>query len=51
MLHADALIEAVSALSSDAMTYTIGAGRLQAAGGVVHFPLPFGRWYDDLIHT
>jgi len=51
MLHADARIEAVSALSSDAMTYTIGAGRLQAAGGVVHFPLPFGRWYDDLIHT
>ena len=43
MLHADARIEAVSALSRDVMTYAIGAGTLQAAAGVVHFPLPFGQ--------
>jgi hypothetical protein len=51
MLHADARIEAVSASSGDAMAYAIEAGELKAAGGVVHFPVPFNRWYDDLIHT
>jgi hypothetical protein len=51
MLHADARIEAVSASSGDAMAYAIEAGELKAAGGVVHFPVPFNRWYDDLIYT
>jgi hypothetical protein len=51
MLHADARVEAVSAYSGGAMTYAIEAGELKAAGGIVHFPLPFRRWYDDLIHT
>lgn len=51
MLHADARIEAVSAFFADAMTYAIKAGELEAANGVVHFPVPFSRWYDDLIHT
>ena len=51
MLHADARIEATSASSGDAKAYVIEAGELKAAGGVVHFPVPFNRWYDDLIHT
>jgi hypothetical protein len=51
MLHADARIEAVAAYSGNAMTYAIEAGELKAAGGLVHFPLPFRRWYDDLVHT
>jgi Alkylmercury lyase len=51
MLHADARIEAVFASSGDAMAYAIEARELKAAGGVVHFPVPFNRWYDDLIHT
>ena len=42
MLHADARIEA---------TYAVAAGRLAAGDWLVHFPLPFRRWYDDLIHT
>lgn len=51
MLHADARIEAVFAHSGEAASYAIEAGTLTASGGVVHFPLPFRRWYDDLIHT
>jgi len=51
MLHADARIEAVFAPSGDAATYAIVAGKLDTNGGMVHFPLPFRRWYDDLIHT
>ncbi len=31
--------------------YTITAGTLDGDDGVVHFPLPFRQWYDDLIHT
>jgi hypothetical protein len=51
MLHADARIEAVLPASRETMTYAIVSGALQAAPGVVHFALPFRRWYDDLIHT
>lgn len=51
MLHADARIETVFAYSGEATTYTVQAGELGAADGVVHFPLPFRRWYGDLIHT
>lgn len=51
MLHAAARIEGVFAPSGDAATYAIVAGRLEAGVGVVHFPPPFRRWYDGLIHT
>ena len=51
MLHADARIEADLAPSGEAATYAIVDGRLEADGGVVHFLVPFRRWYDDLIHT
>ncbi len=51
MLHADARIEAAFAPSGDTTTYAIAAGHLDVVGGAVHFPLPFRRWYDDLIHT
>ncbi len=51
MLHTDARIEATFTPSGDAATYAITAGRLNAACGVVHFPLPFRQWYDNLIHT
>lgn len=51
MLHADARIEALLAHSGQAATYAVESGALRAAGGVVHFPLPFRRWYDDLAHT
>jgi hypothetical protein len=51
MLHADAQVEAVFAHSGEATSYAIESGALKATGGVVHFPLPFRRWYDNLIHT
>ncbi len=51
MLHVDAQIEAVFTPSGDAATYAITAGHFEAASGVVHFPLPFRQWYDNLIHT
>ena len=50
MLHADAHIEAVVA-SGDVLTYALASGELTSLCGVVHFALPFRRWYDDLIHT
>jgi hypothetical protein len=51
MLHADAQIEAAFAGTGAAASYAVRAGALQADGGIVHFALPFRRWYDDLIHT
>lgn len=51
MLHADARVEATYALSGAAASYAIIQGRLVAHDDMVHFPLPFRRWYDDLIHT
>ncbi len=51
MLHTDARIEAAYAHSEEKATYAITAGALQGDSGSVHFPLPFRRWYDDLVHT
>lgn len=51
MLHTDARIEATYAQVGENASYAITAGRLRGDGGVVHFPLPFRRWYDDLAHT
>jgi hypothetical protein len=53
MLHADATIEATIADDPEPMRYAIENGELRAegGGGIVHFPLPFRHWYDDLVHT
>ena len=54
MLGADATIEAVYTGADGSQTpahYAIVNGALRGDDGVVHFPLPFRRWYDDLIHT
>lgn len=51
-LHADADIEAQFAdATDDPVTMRIRDGQLEAHGEVVHFPLPFRAWYDDLIRT
>jgi hypothetical protein len=50
MLAADAQIEAVTS-AGDVLHYAVEDGRLRSGGGLVHFALPFARWYDDLIHT
>ena len=54
MLHADARVEASYSDATGApepARYAVVGGELQGDGGVVHFPLPFRRWYEDLIHT
>lgn len=51
MLHTDARIEATYAPTGTPARYAIAAGVLTGDDGVVHFPLAFHRWYDDLIHT
>lgn len=51
MLKRDAVIEAVFEDTRENVTITVSNGRVQSPGGVVHFPLPFRQWYDDLILT
>lgn len=54
MLGVDATIESVytSAIGTDTPAhYVIANGELRGDDGLVHFPLPFRRWYDNLIHT
>ena len=61
-LYTDAVIEAVCTESNDAVQLEIKNGNIALAavpGGedtnlislLVHFPLPFSRWYDDLVFT
>ena len=49
-LHDDARVEA-SIGDGEQIQIEIEAGRAHGWDGVVHFPLPFRRWYDDLIET
>jgi len=49
-LHADTRIEAPIG-DGESIRFAIAAGRVQGWDGVVHFPLPFRRWYEDLIET
>lgn len=51
MLGLDATIESVYTAMDTAARHEIVNGELRGDDGVVHFPLPFRRWYDDLIHT
>ena len=53
MLHADVIIESVytTADGDQPARYAIVDGDLTGDDGLVHFPVPFRHWYDDLIHT
>ena len=55
MLNSDALINATFAHSREPITYQVKDGTLKGDGGadigIVHFSLPFRRWYDNLVHT
>ncbi len=51
MLHVDALVQAEWALTAAPVQYAVTAGQLDAPPALVHFLLPFERWYDDLVHT
>lgn len=52
-LHTDAVIEAVCTESNENVEIQIQDGNLRFTNYDlrVHFPLPFSRWYDDLIFT
>jgi hypothetical protein len=50
-LQSDAIIDAVCTESSDPVQLEIRDGKVINSELLVHFPLPFSRWYDDLIFT
>ncbi len=50
-LHSDAVIEAVCTESNDSVRLEIKDGQITNNQLLVHFPLPFARWYDDLVFT
>lgn len=51
VLQSDAIIEAVCTESNQAVQLEIRDGRATNGDLLVHFPLPFARWYDDLTFT
>ena len=50
-LNNDTVIEAVCAESNDTVQLEIKDGQVTNSNLLVHFPLPFARWYDDLVFT
>jgi hypothetical protein len=49
-LHGDARIDAPIG-DGESIRFAIEARHVKGWTGVVHFPLPFRRWYDNLIET
>ena len=49
-LGADAVVDAFYAEDGQPTRIAVRSGRMSGAG-FVHFPLPFRRWYDDLVFT
>lgn len=58
-LHCDAVIEAVCSESNETIRLEIKDGQInghrftdsKSTNLLIHFPLPFNRWYDDLAFT
>ena len=50
-LHADAVIEAVCTESNELVNLEVKDGKVTNSELLVHFPLPFSLWYDDLVFT
>ncbi|MFZ5859078.1 MAG: organomercurial lyase [Chloroflexota bacterium] len=50
-LHRDAVMEAVCTESNEKVTLEVKDGQISNYQLLVHFPLPFVRWYDDLVFT
>ena len=50
-LHSDAGIEAEYAGDGSPARLSVENDQLRADDGVVHFPLPLRRWYEDLVFT
>jgi hypothetical protein len=50
-LHCDAVIDAICTESNDKIQLEIKNGQITNHQLLIHFPLPFVHWYDDLIFT
>jgi len=50
-LHCDAHIETADPENGDRITLQVQDGNVRAHGEVIHFLLPFRRWYVDLVYT
>ena len=50
-LHRDAVIEAKFTESNEEVRLEVKDGKVTNGELLVHFPLPFARWYDDLVFT
>lgn len=50
-LHTDAVIETVCTESNETVQLEITDGQITNYDLLIHFPLPFARWYDDLTFT
>jgi len=50
-LHTDARIEAVCTESNELVNLEVKDGKVTNSELLFHFPLPFSRWYDDLVFT
>jgi hypothetical protein len=50
-LHTDAEIESVCAQSGDAIRINVTGQQAGGSDALVHFLLPFHKWYDDLPFT
>lgn len=50
-LHTDAVIEAKFTESNDLVKLEVKNGKATNPDLLVHFPLAFSRWYDDLVFT
>ena len=50
-LHTDAIIDAVFTESNEAVQLEVNNGQITNYDLLVHFPLPFASWYDDLVFT
>lgn len=51
MLDNDAQIHTRCADNEQSIIITIRGGQFEPTTSVVHFALPFARWYDDLVFT
>ena len=50
-LHADAVLEAVCTESNESVQLEVKDGQITHNDLLIHFPIPFARWYDDLVFT
>ena len=49
--RSDAAIEAICTESNESVQLEVHNGQITDYDLLIHFPLPFARWYDDLLFT